>query len=234
MKHMTNYKRALRDLNVLLALSSLMLVGCFAGGGSSRSSVDPSIQELRRLQADQTTVIASIRSDIRELVGRLDELEHSQTQIQVFKDDINKIESRLPPPEGVPLSELNADMRQAEKNGDREFLSSLMMIRSAKFADALSSLESYIKSEGPSANSLYWLGIANESYGYLEKALGAYHESASTFPKHSLAPAALMRQSDVFIKLSDKDSAKLTLQKIIASYPKSTYASLAKSKLKIL
>ncbi|MDZ4786773.1 MAG: tetratricopeptide repeat protein [bacterium] len=216
----------------VLALS-LSIIGC-AGGQQVRPESEIAISELRRIQADQTTIIASIRNDIRDMVGRIDEIEHKNTELRDINKNLKTIESRLPPPEGVPVMELISEERALEKVENSTFKEALSKLRAAKFSEAIELLQTTINSEGNTANHLYWLGIANENYGFLEKALGSYHECSKQFPQNTLAPACLIRQADVFIKLGDKDSAKLTLQKAISSYGSSSYASTAKSKLKLL
>ena len=66
------------------------------------------------------------------------------------------------------------------------------------------------------------------------KALAAYHEVVTKYPKHQRAALALYRQALVFIRLKDSKTAGLTLRKLIAEFPGSSEAAQAKEKLKDL
>lgn len=220
---------------VLPALAFLLLIGCVPSQHSiSDSNGTTEIAEIRRLQADQMTLIAAIRTELREINGRIDELAYKQESLKGLSDQISGVSRRLPPPQGVPLAELESSERFADSQNDESLAQALASLRGGKFRNSIESLDKAISSNGTNAQYLYWLGVSHELYGTLEKALGAFHECASSFSKDSLAPASLSRQAEVFIKLSDKNSAKLTLQKLIATYPTSTYAQNAKGRLKNL
>jgi TolA-binding protein len=180
------------------------------------------------------TLIASIRSEMRDLNGRMDELEHRQESLTSMAEQISSVSRRLPPPVGVPIAELELTERLADSQADTLLAEALVSVRGGKFKSAIDSLDKAIATNGARSYYLYWLGLSHELFGTLEKALGAYHECASSFTKDAFAPAALSRQAEVFVKLSDKNSAKLTLQKLISSYPGSTYSQNAKGRLKSL
>jgi len=220
---------------VLPALALLTFSGCVPSQQINHTAQgDTELSGIRRLQADQMTIIASIRTELRQLSGRMDELEYKQEGLKGLSEQISGVSRRLPPPQGVPLAELEASERLADSQSDELLAEALSSIRGSKFRNAIESLDKAISANGGKAQYLFWLGISHELYGTLEKALGAFHECASSFSKDSLAPAALSRQAEIFVKLSDKNSAKLTLQKLIATYPTSTYAQNAKGRLKNL
>lgn len=221
-----------RALACVLGLALSLVTGC--AGRSASPQGEGSISDVRRLQTDQMTVMASIRNDLRELTGRIDELEHRQQTLEAMAEQISAIARRMPPPTGVPLAELETTERIADSQNDSLLSDALTNIRGGKFRLAIEGLDRAIADQGGKSQYYFWLGISHELYGSLEKALGAYHECSSTFSKDSLAPAALARQAEVFVKLSDKTSAKLTLEKLVSSYPGSTYAQNAKGRLKTL
>ena len=220
-----------RRAPAVLALALLTLSGCIP---QPSPQGEGDISEVRRLQTDQMELIAAIRSDIRELTGRMDELEHRQNTLSALAEQISSVSRRLPPPSGVPVAELELTERMADSQGDTLLSQALTSVRGGKFKSAIDSLDQAISQNGGKSYYFYWLGISHELFGTLEKALGAYHECATSFTKDAFAPAALARQAEVFVKLSDKNSAKLTLQKLISTYPGSTYSQNAKGRLKSL
>ncbi len=213
-------------------LAALAFSGCIPNQPSPRSEGD--LSDVRSLQTEQMTLIASIRTELRELNGRMDELEHRQSSLSAMAEQISAVSRRLPPPVGVPIAELELTERMADSQADSLLSEALVSVRGGKYKAAIDTLDRAIATNGARSSYLYWLGLSHELFGTLEKALGAYHECASSFTKDAFAPAALSRQAEIFVKLSDKNSAKLTLQKLIASYPGSTYSQNAKGRLKSL
>jgi TolA-binding protein len=54
------------------------------------------------------------------------------------------------------------------------------------------------------------------------------------YPKSNKASAALYKQGEAFEKLSEKDTAKIVYNKLIADYPKSEQVEMAQKRLKAL
>ncbi len=82
------------------------------------------------------------------------------------------------------------------------------------------------------ATSAYYLGeIAFKKKNYKE-ALAFYKKSVEIYPKKtSFTPRLLYHSAIAFLKLNQKDNAKLTLKKLIHDFPSSKYANLAKKEL---
>lgn len=235
------YMKQVKLVHLALLAISFSLVSC--APKAQRSPISPqnqstAVDDVRRIQAEQTTVIASIRNDIRSLVGRLEEIE-----FQLQKDDgktplaRGKIEAA---PEGIPSQELAEDEKYAASITNDEarlFTIALSKIRSAQFFEARQLLDRVLDSSAGAewtVNVMFWIGVVNEKIGNLEKALGAYHECASTYQQHRLAPLALIRQASIFEKLNDMTSAKLALSKVTTKYADTPYAAQAQSKLSTL
>ena len=64
-----------------------------------------------------------------------------------------------------------------------------------------------------------------------EDALAAFQEIQQLFPSHDRVPEALYRIAELQIELGDSDAAKLTLERIVNTYPGSTMAMLARDML---
>jgi TolA-binding protein len=111
------------------------------------------------------------------------------------------------------------------------------MIREGKFADSVSLLENASEQTQGSDKAgpvLFWLGVAHDGLLDNKGALRAYAESISQYPKSHRAPASLLRQSEVFVRLGDKKTAQLSLRKLIDDYPKSPEVVEARDRLKQL
>ena len=117
----------------------------------------------------------------------------------------------------------------------RFFSQGLTQLRRASFSEALALLQEALAS---SYNTelypylLFWVGVCNDAMGDNRSALRAYHELTSGYGKHLRTPLGLLREGSVFIRLRDSASAKLTFEKLIADFPNSEEATLAKARLK--
>jgi len=85
------------------------------------------------------------------------------------------------------------------------------------------------------ATSSYYLGeIAFKQKNYKE-AIFYYKKSITLYPKKTSFTAKLLYHTGIsFLKLNQKEKAKLTFQKLINDFPNSKFAKLAKKKLEKL
>ncbi len=225
----------------LILFTSLLLTSCV--NNRQLDKLQTSLDDLRGLQAEQTTEIANLREESRELRGRLEELEHTQDQrlgkdLTSLRDDLSTLKRRVPPPPIVPVAALDADearIPSLPSDMSQPFSEGLLKIREGDFPGAVPILQAALDSSyGPETAGyvLFWLGVANDGLKDNKAALQAYNELVSKYPKHPRAASGLLRQSAVFARLGDKSLATLTLKKLVADFPKSAEAVEAKEKLK--
>lgn len=225
----------------------LILTGCSVYNLDKRVAKNSrSIRDVRSLQAEQTEAIGSLDGQIKLILGRLEELEFAQarkvgTSLSALEKDLTAIRKRLPPPEGVPQSELEADEGWAITNLSEEqgriFLDALGFLREGKFSEAFPLLETVrnqMQDGDKGGPVLFWLGITSDGLSDRKSALLAYSQCFEKFPRNHRAPAALLRQAEVFLKLADRKTAELSLKKLIKDYPKATEAKVARERLQQL
>lgn len=244
---------------------ALGLGACAPGGSTLRSDVDKlqkNISDLRNYQAEQTTRMSSLENDLRELSGRIDELEFARRQGNVHAPELaidgsepdsnsaqfanNSAKPGRPSLSSggthplVPQSALKQDeLVAAQMPGEIAdlFTDALIKLKEGSFYEAIPLLEeAYQVSFGTdySANIVFWKAVAEEGTADNKKALGSYHEFISRFPKNPRVALALLRQASVFVRLGDSKAAKLTLNKLLSDYPKSDEAATARLRLKDL
>jgi TolA-binding protein len=230
--------------SVALVASVVFMSGCAGYDlGTKVNRLERSISDLRSLQAEQSESLNSLDSQIKLLSGRLEEIEFSQNRrlggdISALKEDLSALRKRVPPPAGVPVAELESDEGWAKNlsaETGRIFLDGLAMLREGKYADAVPLFENasdQARSAGQAGPILFWLGVGYDGLLDNKAALRSYVESVSQFPKNHRAPASLLRQSDVFTRLGDKNTAKLSLKKLVEDYAKSPEAVEAKDRLR--
>ena len=203
------------------------------------------IAALRTSHSEQLTEMEGVRAELRQLAGRLDELDFQQRRtapdLKNLESSLTTLKRRVPPPAIVPAATLELDERQVAEldsaSGGDAAREALLKVREGAFQEALPLLRSaYDLSAGAAwgATMLFWQGVANDGLGDNRAALAAYHELGKTFPQHQRVPLSMMRLGSVLIRLGDSKSARLTFEKLIQGYPKSSEAKLAKDRLKDL
>lgn len=236
---MTAMSRISSSLVVLLLLS-----GCATQDLKQQvTRLERSLNDLRSFQAEQTETINSLDSQVRQLSGRVEELEFSQnkrlgTDLSALREDLSSLRRRVPPPSVVPADALEADEAVAHSlSGESAqlFTDGLASLRDGKFADALTffrNAETTLAEPDKVGVIIFWQGVSYDGLGEDKEALRSYFQVASRNPKSSRAPLSLLRQAAVFTRLGDKKAARDSLKKLLEDYPRSSEASEARTKLK--
>ena len=230
-------------LGLTLALA-FVIAGC-ADNRAQLSKMENSINDLRGYQADQTTQISALQNEIRRVSGRLDEIEYQQkthvgSDLSSLKDDLTRLKTRVPPPAQVPLAPLEEDealVGRLPAEVAKTFSDGLLKVREGAYNEAIPLFQQILDSTQPgdfTANVLFWSGVCYDGNEENRQSLSAYSDIVARFPKHARAPQALLRQSAALVRLGDSKTAKLSLQKLLQDYPKSTEAARARERLKDL
>lgn len=83
-------------------------------------------------------------------------------------------------------------------------------------------------------NARYWLGECEYSRKRYDKAILAFRDVISQYPKHPKAAAAMLKAGYAYDRLGDKDNARFYLETLLQDYPSSEPAALARKKLAAL
>jgi TolA-binding protein len=234
---------------ILVNSTSLTLLACCGCTGaierlrSDVSRLEGSLSDLRTFQAEQTTKISALESQVRAISGRIDELEYSQKQklgtvVDSLQTEVTTLKKRVPPPPIVPVAPLEEDeallsrlpTELAEPIGQ-----GLQALREGNFQKALTFWEDavYLGSGTEwAALAMFWQGISLEGLGEPRKAMETYIALVGRFPKDHRAAMVLLREASLLVRMGDKKTAKLTLNKLLADYPRSAEAVQAKERLR--
>lgn len=230
---------------LLLGASSFSIVLL---GGCSDARVDKleetvrsmksDLADVRTLQAQQSTAIGEMRAELHSVTGKVEEVQHvSVGKTQELEQTITKLQSRVPPPAGVPEDLLNQDderiaaLRGASADMYRQ---ALAQIRTGDFESARATLKSFVEQNPGTAftdNALFWSGIVESRLGADDRAIVAFSEVFQKYPAEDMVPPALYYLADQLIKMGSKQDAILTLQKLVDEQPKSPFASRARERL---
>jgi len=81
-------------------------------------------------------------------------------------------------------------------------------------------------------NAAFWVGECFYKAKDYAEAIIKYDEIIASHPLHPKAASALLKQGFAFLQLGDATDGKLILKKVIANYPESDQAEIARRKLK--
>jgi tol-pal system protein YbgF len=105
------------------------------------------------------------------------------------------------------------------------------------YRDAIARLNEFLKMHPQSEfadNAQYWIGESYYALKEFDQAILEFDVVRRKYPSGNKVPAALLKQGFAFAELGDKVDARLILQELIARYPQSKEAVMAKEKVKAL
>ena len=242
----TKKDKNMRRLLVIAGFVALFAFSACAGNkveqleGESKS-LKSDLTDLRTLQAQHSSAISELRTQLRELSGKIEELQHTSVgKTEELEQTISQLKSRVPPPAGVPEDLLNQDEeRIASLSGAaaEDYKKSLSLIRTGDFEGAKQSFSGFIERNPGTAftdNGLFWLGIAYDKLGQYDRAVGSFSEVFQKYPAEDMVAPALFFLGESFIKMGSKSDAVLTLQKLVDEHANSQYGVRGKARLQEL
>lgn len=217
------------------------LLGLSACIGARNRDVDRELKEfnlkldtIRNQQAEHTSELASLNERMRKLSGRLE-----STQYQSYGLDDPTLPSGHSIP-GLPAHVLVEDRQTAERlpaPASAAFQKALQLIPQGRHTEALKNLEeadSYLQGIEGKAEVLFWTGVVFDLQGNSRNALATYNEVISKYPRQRRSATALERLAALFVKLGDRETARLTYEKLVQDFPDSSEAKQAKQALQTL
>lgn len=123
------------------------------------------------------------------------------------------------------------------KNDKYYYKEAYNIFASGKYSEAAKKFLAFIQNFNKSSllpNAYYWLGECYFKMKMYDKAIINYDNVIVKFPKHQKVPAALLKEGIAFLKIGEKDGAKLIFKRIIQDYPKSIQAKYARNYLRRL
>lgn len=142
---------------------------------------------------------------------------------------------------GSPQASAGASAQGAANNdaGDPEkerlyYDAAFDLIKAKDFDKASQAFSAFLRKypNSPYAgNAQYWLGEVNLAKGDLQGAAQAFAKVSQAYPQHNKVPDSLYKLADVEVRLGNRDKANGMLRQVIADYPNSSAAQLARRQL---
>jgi len=214
-------------------------------------------QILRKNQADVGADFVDLRASVQRLRGDIEKLKmelatlqsdlkgEESTGVRQKFDDIsfrmNYIENFLgvgkkTEPEKVSEKSKKEESASLKGKVDKEktYAEAYKTFREGDYKGAREKFREFVKifpATEYSDNAQFWIGECYYFEKNYEKAILEYENVIKNYPKGNKVPNALLKQALSFMKLGDKSSAKLLLQRVIKEYPNTSSARIARGKL---
>lgn len=207
------------------------------------------LEVAQRGQLELSNQIESLRQEVARLRGQVEVLTHENEQLQKRQRDFYvDLDTRQRKLEQAAAQAAQATQEaKAEKPPEapkvdpqaeaRDYEAALNLFKAGKYRDAAPAFDSFIRAYPGSqflANAHYWQANALYQQKEYRRATELFHKVSSTWPTDPKAPDALLGMANVQQDTGDSANARMTLEAIVAKYPGSAAAGLAKDRLKRL
>ncbi len=203
------------------------------------------LDTLRRGTADLQASQDTIRVEMREMSGRLDDMkllvkkstedggfqkEEAERRLAAMEDKLAKLEKMIGGLQATASAPTDTTPEGIYQSGIAAFKAGEMQ----KARDLFTSVAEQHPAHGLIPNCQYWIGETYYGEKKFEQAILSFQDVIKNYPKNDKAPAALLKQSLSFKAIGDKKSARYVLNKLKDEYPKSEEAAKVKGLLKEL
>lgn len=212
--------------------------------GQNRAKTE---EALRGQSAELRATLGRLTEQIQELSGRMDELDYqSREQLAGLQRTVGQLDERVKKLEAYLNVEAKrrttapaaaAPAPKPASESDVLYDAGMQLFDDGKYAAARKTFTEYLKKFPKSQqadNAQFWIAETYYREKWLEKAILEYQKVIEDYPSGNKVPASLLKQALAFADLGDKSNAKLILQELIAKYPKSNEAKIAKDRIKQL
>ncbi|MBW2558782.1 MAG: tol-pal system protein YbgF [Deltaproteobacteria bacterium] len=211
------------------------------------------IKSARKSQADIGADVIDLRNSIQKLRGATESLKvtvetlESKKKLENLNGTLVDISNRLAYLESYLSIDKGGGKKENSgkesptpiKNGgatgrEEAYSNAYSIFKTGEYGLAKEAFRKFLKSFPDteySDNAQFWIGECDYFEGKYEEAIVEYEGVIQNYPKGNKVPNTFLKQALSFLKLGDKSSAKLLLQRVIKDYPNTTPARIARKKL---
>jgi tol-pal system protein YbgF len=191
-----------------------------------RKSLGTPEEGLRKQVVDQSLAIENTNDRIKELLGRIDEL---QAQVNTYWEEVRQLKK------GPGGSSPSSEAPPTNASSDALYKKGFDAFQQGAYNDATQLFEEFVKTYPKDSyvpNALYWLGESYMNLKDYEKAIVQFQDVVEKFPKSEKAARSMLRQAQAFVALGDKKSSTTLLKRVVELFPKSEEARVAQRMLR--
>lgn len=199
------------------------------------------LEAISRNQVESANQFEAIRADMARLRGQTEVLANDLGALRKQMKDMyldldnrqRKIETDLRTQEEARTNAAAAKPDPAQETRDYE--AALTLFKGAKYAEGLSGFQSFIKKWPDSAllpNAWYWMASCRFQLKEFGPAAEDFAKVAAGWPNDPKAADAMLAHANALGEMKNPKGVKKTLEVLIANYPDSAAAKLARQRLK--
>jgi tol-pal system protein YbgF len=244
-------------------LAVLGFVAAVSGCATTPAADDPTQVKLNDLEARVTRIervisnqslvdlaqhLDQVQADVRQLRGRLEELEYKEEQLR--KQQQRTVSAPPPPPTPiVPVPDTTAGAVAGSSGSSSDtggagsseeqsvYAQSFDALKAGSYSVAITGFKDFLKSypQSPLAeNAQYWLGEAYYVTHDLDDAAASFRNVTQKWPNSRKTPDALLKLGYTQIDQKKVSEGKATLSDVAQKYPGTDAARLANERLQRL
>lgn len=220
-------------------------------------STEERLERLERILQTQTATIERLRSELKELRGKLELQAHTLSAITNRNPSATNEVTEISEQQTTPISSLpedatettplvpagatvTADNKPANVGSESEidmYNQSFEKLKAGKYAEAITGFNAQLVAypHGQYAsNAQYWLGETYYVTRDFDAAMSAFNQVLQQHPKSNKVAGATLKLGFIYHERSQTTKAVEMLEQVIANFPNSTEATLAQHRLKLL
>ncbi len=197
--------------------------------------VDEATRVVTRNSADVGESVTKLQTDLGQLTGRIDDLQHAQDAlIKQFQDYRAASDQKL---EQLTNQTTAAKTPPVPETADGVYAEAERRMQAQQWQDARRLYEAFINrypTDARAARAQFNIGEAYNGEKRYANAIGAYTKVVDNFPKSDVVPDAMFKNGLAFHALKYCSDAKVYFQELLKRYPKTNWKNEATEELKKL
>lgn len=198
------------------------------------------VEDVRRMILDLSVSIQNQEERLKALNGKMEEIKFQSdvyrkdldASLRVLKDTQKALEDRV-----RALETRKEEIEKKPPGHEAVYREAFEAFQRGAYDEAVNRFSFFLKEfpDSPMApNALFWKGESHMKKKEYERAIATFQDLVEKHPRSGLVPQAMLSQSEAFFRLGDKKGTKALLEKVIALFPESEEARLARIRLKSL
>lgn len=189
-----------------------------------RAVVDEATKVVTRNSADVGLQVQKLQTDLAQLTGRIDDLQHAQDALtKQFQDYRAASDTKI---EQLVNNSTAAKNPPIPDTPDALYAEAQKRMEAQQWPEARRLLEAFVNrypTDKRAARAQYDIGDAYNAEKRTANAMSAYTKVYDNFPKSDVVPDAMYKNALGFYSLKYCSDAKLWFQELIKRYPHTTW-----------
>ncbi len=200
-----------------------------------RAVVDEATKVVTRNSADVGLQVQKLQTDLAQLTGRIDDLQHAEDALtKQFQDYRAASDTKI---EQLVNASTTAKNPPLPENADALYAEATKRLQAEQWQEARRLFEAFVNrypADPRAARAQYNIGEAYATEKRYAYAIKAYTMVVDNFPKSDVVPDAMYKNGLAFYALKYCGDAKIYFQELLKRYPRTSWKKDAVDELKKL